>query len=60
LILTVLGGLAEFERSLIAERTAEGRVRANAKGGGWGGRRCSQPSNAPWSPNGAPRDKTMP
>lgn len=28
LILTVLGGLAEFERSLIAERTAEGRERA--------------------------------
>ena len=28
LILTVLGGLAEFERSLIAERTGEGRERA--------------------------------
>lgn len=28
LILTVLGGLAEFERSLIVERTAEGRARA--------------------------------
>lgn len=32
LILTVLGGLAEFERSLIAERTAEGRQRAKAAG----------------------------
>lgn len=32
LILTVLGGLAEFERSLIAERTAEGRVRAKREG----------------------------
>ncbi|WP_192966892.1 recombinase family protein [Phycobacter azelaicus] len=32
LILTVLGGLAEFERSLIAERTAEGRARAKAEG----------------------------
>ena len=32
LVLTVLGGLAEFERSLIAERTAEGRVRAMAAG----------------------------
>jgi DNA invertase Pin-like site-specific DNA recombinase len=32
LILTVLGGLAEFERSLIAERTAEGRTRAKRAG----------------------------
>ena len=32
LILTVLGGLAEFERSLIAERTAEGRDRAKRAG----------------------------
>ena len=32
LILTVLGGLAEFERSLIAERTAEGRARAKKEG----------------------------
>ncbi len=32
LILTVLGGLAEFERSLIAERTSEGRERARRAG----------------------------
>lgn len=32
LILTVLGGIAEFERSLIHERTAEGRVRARNAG----------------------------
>jgi DNA invertase Pin-like site-specific DNA recombinase len=32
LMLTVLGGLAEFERHLILSRTAEGRVRAKAKG----------------------------
>src|SRR5262249_18319422 len=32
LMLTVLGGLAEFERSLIAERTGEGRKRAKARG----------------------------
>lgn len=32
LILTVLGGLAEFERTLIAERTAEGRERAKRAG----------------------------
>jgi DNA invertase Pin-like site-specific DNA recombinase len=32
LMLTVLGGLAEFERELIRARTSEGRVRAKARG----------------------------
>jgi DNA invertase Pin-like site-specific DNA recombinase len=32
LMLTVLGGLAEFERHLILSRTKEGRVRAKARG----------------------------
>lgn len=32
LMLTVLGGLAEFERELIKIRTSEGRVRAKARG----------------------------
>jgi DNA invertase Pin-like site-specific DNA recombinase len=32
LMLTVLGGLAEFERDLIRARTGEGRVRAMARG----------------------------
>jgi DNA invertase Pin-like site-specific DNA recombinase len=32
LMLTVLGGLAEFERSLILTRTSEGRTRAMAPG----------------------------
>jgi DNA invertase Pin-like site-specific DNA recombinase len=32
LMLTVLGGLAEFERELIAARTGEGRKRAKARG----------------------------
>jgi DNA invertase Pin-like site-specific DNA recombinase len=32
LILTVLGGLAEFERELIRARTGEGRERAKARG----------------------------
>lgn len=32
LLLTVLGGLAEFERSLIVERTADGRARAKTQG----------------------------
>src|SRR5712691_4792864 len=32
LLLTVLGGLAEFERELIRVRTGEGRARAKARG----------------------------
>jgi DNA invertase Pin-like site-specific DNA recombinase len=36
LMLTVLGGLAEFERSLILARTAEGRTRAMARGARFG------------------------
>ena len=32
LMLTVLGGLAEFERSLIIARTSDGRTRAKARG----------------------------
>src|SRR5919199_2150120 len=32
LMLTVLGGLAEFERELIIARTSEGRARAKARG----------------------------
>jgi DNA invertase Pin-like site-specific DNA recombinase len=31
-MLTVLGGLAEFERELIRARTGEGRLRAQARG----------------------------
>ena len=31
-MLTVLGGLAEFERELIRSRTSEGRERARARG----------------------------
>jgi DNA invertase Pin-like site-specific DNA recombinase len=32
LMLTILGGLAEFERTLILTRTGEGRSRAKARG----------------------------
>jgi DNA invertase Pin-like site-specific DNA recombinase len=32
LMLTILGGLAEFERTLIRARTGEGRERAKARG----------------------------
>jgi DNA invertase Pin-like site-specific DNA recombinase len=31
-MITILGGLAEFERSLILARTSEGRTRAKARG----------------------------
>jgi DNA invertase Pin-like site-specific DNA recombinase len=34
LMITILGGLAEFERSLILARTSEGRTRAKARGSG--------------------------
>ena len=37
-MVTVLGGLAEFERTLILERTTEGRVRAKARGQTFGRR----------------------
>src|SRR6476659_4287588 len=36
LMLTVLGGLAEFERELIRIRTGEGRKRAQARGARFG------------------------
>jgi DNA invertase Pin-like site-specific DNA recombinase len=39
LMLTVLGGLAEFERALIVARTGDGRVRAKARGVRIGGLR---------------------
>jgi DNA invertase Pin-like site-specific DNA recombinase len=39
LMLTVLGGLAEFERSLILTRTGEGRARAMARGVRFGRKR---------------------
>lgn len=39
LMLTVLGGLAEFERELIKTRTGEGRIRAKARGVKFG-RKC--------------------
>lgn len=38
LMLTVLGGLAEFERELIRARTTEGRARAKARGQAMGRR----------------------
>jgi DNA invertase Pin-like site-specific DNA recombinase len=42
LMLTVLGGLAEFERDLIRVRTGEGRARAVARGVKMGRRDCQE------------------
>ena len=43
LMLTVLGGLAEFERELIIARTGEGRTRAKARGVKFGRPRALTP-----------------
>src|SRR5260370_23801979 len=45
LMLTILGGLAEFERSLILARTGEGRVRAMARGVRFGRKPKLSPSH---------------
>jgi DNA invertase Pin-like site-specific DNA recombinase len=47
LMLTVLGGLAEFERSLIIARTSEGRARAKANGVRFGRPRKLTPTKRP-------------
>ena len=46
LMVTVLGGLAEFERHLILTRTAEGRTRAQENGVSSGGSPRLPPTNA--------------
>jgi DNA invertase Pin-like site-specific DNA recombinase len=43
LMLTVLGGLAEFERELILARTSDGRTRAKARGVKFGRPPCLTP-----------------
>jgi DNA invertase Pin-like site-specific DNA recombinase len=43
LILAVLGALAEFERSMIVARTADGRARAQARGVKFGRKRVLSP-----------------
>ena len=50
LMLTVLGGLAEFERELIRARTGEGRKRAKARGVPHGAAGEAQPRPAPRGP----------
>ena len=48
-MLTVLGGLGEFERELIRARTSEGRARAKAPGVG------RAPKLTPQQQKGSPR-----
>ena len=50
LMLTILGGLAEFERELIKDRTDAGRVRAKARGVKFGRKPNSTRSSVskPW------------
>jgi DNA invertase Pin-like site-specific DNA recombinase len=50
-MLTVLGGLAEYERHLILSRTSEGRARAQANGVRFGRR----PTLTPFQRNEAKR-----
>jgi DNA invertase Pin-like site-specific DNA recombinase len=53
LMLTVLGGLAEFERELILARTSDGRARAKARGVRFGRPDASHPTPAAGSPPAA-------
>jgi DNA invertase Pin-like site-specific DNA recombinase len=57
LMLTVLGGLAEFERELIRARTGEGRKRAQERGVRFGRPRklTAHPAQAAPPPQAAPR-----
>ena len=48
LMLTVLGGLAEFERELIVARTSEGRARARARGVKLGPKHKLTPGQRSW------------
>lgn len=48
LMVTVLGGLAEFERELIVARTTEGRVRAMARGVRLGRKPTLSPQQRAW------------
>jgi DNA invertase Pin-like site-specific DNA recombinase len=54
LLLTVLGGLAEFERELIRVRTGEGRRRAVEAGLKLAAGRASRPINNPKFLGGGP------
>jgi DNA invertase Pin-like site-specific DNA recombinase len=54
LMLTVLGGLADFERDLIRARTGEGRKRAQERGVKFG--RMPKLEKIDWQSPGAPME----
>jgi len=60
LMLTVLGGLAEFERELILARTGDGRARAKGAACDSDGRVLSQPTKGRKHCKGSPRAKHKP
>ncbi len=59
LMLTVLGGLAEFERELIRARTGEGRERAKARGVKFGRPSKLTHRRAQGGRRGDPRDRAL-
>ncbi len=60
LMLTVLGGLAEFERELIRARTGEGSKRAKARGVKFGRPTALTRTNGRKRSSGSPRAKGRP
>ena len=60
LMLTVLGGLAEFERELIRARTGEGSKRAKARGVKFGRPTALTRTNGRKRSSGSPRAKRRP
>ena len=60
LMLTVLGGLAEFERDLIRARTGEGRARAKARGQRWADRSSSPITRRARRSSAATRARRLP
>jgi DNA invertase Pin-like site-specific DNA recombinase len=58
-MVTVLAGLAEFERALIVARTGEGRTRAMARGVRFGRKPKLRPHQAAEARRGARRGKPL-
>jgi DNA invertase Pin-like site-specific DNA recombinase len=54
-MLTIMGGIAEFERGLIRKRCEEGIARAKRKDTRFGRPLFSTPANADASPNAMPQ-----
>jgi DNA invertase Pin-like site-specific DNA recombinase len=59
LMLTIMGGIAEFERELIQARTEEGRERAKAKGTKFGRKRALTPEQIKVAANRYAKGETL-